>query len=193
MCTTNPPPQSDSDILRPPSRIYCAHTIYWTLILYIRGTAYNRLRTISATNFDTQLVMEPLSRRSLLLAPTEIPVAPLAICQLCDGTSHTEKSRRESVSETVVDCPGARKMLSNPCRFSGADCADAGGDVYSCGICRDRGGQNARLWRQLQDAPYLRACDGAVVGDGEGDGDHGVVQPVKRRVHYSLVVKTKTG
>lgn len=142
MCTTNPPPQSDSDILRPPSRIYCAHTIYWTLILYIRGTAYNRLRTISATNFDTQLVMEPLRRRSLLLAPTEMPVAPLAICQLCDGTSHTEKSRRESVSETVVDCPGARKMLSKPCRLSGADCADAGGEVYSCGICRDRGGQN---------------------------------------------------
>lgn len=102
--------------------------------------------------------MEPLRRRSLLLAPTEMPVAPLAICQLCDGTSHTEKSRRESVSETVVDCPGARKMLSKPCRLSGADCADAGGDVYSCGICRDRGGQNALVfgggyWMRLTSVP----------------------------------------
>lgn len=108
--------------------------IYWrTHNLLVIGTIHQgnriRFRTSSATNFDTQLVMEPLRRRSLLLAPTEMPVAPLAICQLCDGTSHTEKSRRESVSETVVDCPGARKMLSKPCRLSGADCADAGGDV----------------------------------------------------------------
>lgn len=107
-------------------------------MIYIRGVAQNHIRSMRHSGWDYQLVMEPLRRRSLLLAPTEMPVAPLAICQLCDGTSHTEKSRRESVSETVVDCPGARKMLSKPCRLSGADCADAGGDVYSCGIC-DRG------------------------------------------------------
>ena len=75
--------------------------------------------------------MDPFSRRSLLLAPTEIPVTPDGICQLCDTTSQTEKSNRESCIVTVVDSPGARKMLSKPFRLNGALLAEAGGDVYN--------------------------------------------------------------
>ena len=73
--------------------------------------------------------MDPFSLRSLLLAPTEIPVTPVEICQLCEGTSQTEKSMRERDIDTVVDAPGARKMLSKPFRLNGADLAAAGGDV----------------------------------------------------------------
>ena len=79
--------------------------------------------------------MDPLSRRSLLLAPTEMPVSPAGICQLCDTTSQTAKSIRASAIDTVADSPGARKTLSKPLRLNGADFADAGGDVYNCGIC----------------------------------------------------------
>lgn len=78
-------------------------------------------------------MIDPFSLKSLLLAPTEIPVAPDAICHCCDTTSQTEKSSRESVSETSVDSPGVRKMLSKPLRLNGADRAEAGGEVYSCG------------------------------------------------------------
>lgn len=74
-------------------------------------------------------VMEPFSLKSRLLAPTEIPVTPDGICQLCETTSQTEKSRRESFSDTVVDSPGARNTASKPFRLNGADFAEAGGDV----------------------------------------------------------------
>ncbi len=76
-----------------------------------------------------QLMRDPLSLRSRLLAPTEMPVAPDGICQLCETTSQTEKSKRESVIVTVVDSPGARKMLSKPFKLNGAVFADAGGEV----------------------------------------------------------------
>lgn len=83
---------------------------------------------------DRQLVIDPFSLKSLLLVPIEIPVSPVAICQLCETTSHVEKSRRDSNIDTVVDSPGARKMLSKPLRLNGALLAEAAGEVYSCGI-----------------------------------------------------------
>ena len=82
---------------------------------------------------NAQLVILPLSLMSRLLAPTERPVTPEAICQLCEGTSQTEKSYRESSKVTVLDSPGWRKTASKPLRFIGACFADAGGEVYSCG------------------------------------------------------------
>lgn len=94
----------------------------------------NTANYMRVTRSAVQFVIDPLSLRSLLLAPTEMPVAPDGICQLCETTSHTEKSRRERLNETVVDWPGARKMLSNPLRLNGADFAEAGGEVYNCGI-----------------------------------------------------------
>lgn len=78
-----------------------------------------------------QLVMESLSLKSRLLAPMEMPVSPLGICQLCETTSQIEKSYLESLKLTVVDWPGARNTLSNPFRLKGADLADAGGDKYN--------------------------------------------------------------
>ena len=75
--------------------------------------------------------MDPLSRRSLLLAPTEMPVSPAGICQLCDTTSQTAKSIRASAMDTVADSPGARKTLSKPFRLNGALLAEAGGEMYS--------------------------------------------------------------
>ena len=74
-------------------------------------------------------MIEPFSLKSLLLAPMEMPVAPFGICQLWETTSHTEKSRRESVMVTVVDWPEARNTLSKSLRLNGADFAEAGGDV----------------------------------------------------------------
>lgn len=76
-----------------------------------------------------QLVIEPFNRKSRLLAPTEIPVAPLGISHCCDTTSQMEKSYRERLNVTVVDCPAARNTLSNPFRLNGADLAEAGGEV----------------------------------------------------------------
>ena len=78
--------------------------------------------------------MDPFNLKSLLLAPIESPVFPVGICQLCDTTSHVEKSRRDSDIDTVVDSPGARKTLSKPFRLNGALLAEGGGEVYSCGI-----------------------------------------------------------
>ena len=81
--------------------------------------------------FIPQLLIEPLSFKSLLLAPTEMPVSPAGICQLCDTTSQTAKSIRASAIDTVADSPGARKTLSKPFRLNGALFAEAGGDVYN--------------------------------------------------------------
>ncbi len=111
---------------------FLSWTSYMTSLGVYRNTSQHL--SLPTRSLTLQFVTDPFSLKSLLLAPTEIPATPLGICQLCDTTSHVEKSRRESDIDTIVDWPGTRKMLSKPFRLNGALLAEAGGEVYSCGI-----------------------------------------------------------
>ena len=76
-----------------------------------------------------------------------------------------------------MDWPGARKTLSKPLRLNGALLADAGGEVYNCGICHKVRGEYTKE-AQSQKQAYLRSGDSAIVGNGERHSDNRVMQPM---------------
>jgi hypothetical protein len=73
-----------------------------------------------------QTVIVPLRRGSRLLAPTVIPNVPLGLTQDWLVMSQMERSKRESVIETVFDALAFKSTSVKPLRICGGSPADSG-------------------------------------------------------------------